>query len=343
MVLVAVPVVFAAAQDWTAAAPRANALTTGAFSVSDSRAGQAIFTATNLAPGGTTTGTVTIKNTGDAAGSLTLAPISLTDTPGPGGGALSGAIDLRVVEIGTEDTEIWVGKLGAMPRLTLATLAPGAARTYRFTVTLPDNGVAVDSAGDNAFQTAAVDVGYEWTLTATDDPPITTPDPVPPVPTTPPAPPAPITPPTDTTPMDTRPIQPPDVACAHTIHGNSSANWLTGTPGGDTIWGGGGADLIYGLGGNDCILGQGGADRIHGGAGIDHIDGGPGADLIYGDAGNDRLVGGPGRDQISGGAGNDLVLARDGERDFVDCGAGWDRVIVDRFDVVKNCEVVTRR
>ena len=36
--------------------------------------------------------------------------------------------------------------------------------------------------------------------------------------------------------------------------------------------------------------------------------------------------------------------ARDGEKDTIDCGSGYDTVIVDKDDVVnKNCEQVVRR
>jgi len=33
----------------------------------------------------------------------------------------------------------------------------------------------------------------------------------------------------------------------------------------------------------------------------------------------------------------------DGERDYIDCGPGPDRAVVDRFDSVSHCEVVDTR
>ncbi|MES1248845.1 MAG: hypothetical protein ABUS54_14355, partial [Actinomycetota bacterium] len=115
-------------------------------------------------------------------------------------------------------------------------------------------------------------------------------------------------------PTDTVAAEPPHLK-GRRIVGTSKADYLAG---------GGRDDTIIGLGGNDTILG---------GAGDDVLDGGPG---------NDVITGGPGADRISGGSGSDTIYAADGEKDVIDCGAGDDRVVADSYDVVKNCEVVTR-
>lgn len=98
---------------------------------------------------------------------------------------------------------------------------------------------------------------------------------------------------------------------------------IVGTKNNDYLAGKGGNDTILGLGGNDTILGGGGDDVLRGGTGNDIITGGPGADRIFGELGSDT------------------IFAADGERDVIDCGPGTDRVYVDSFDVVKNCEIVT--
>jgi hypothetical protein len=98
---------------------------------------------------------------------------------------------------------------------------------------------------------------------------------------------------------------------------------IVGTAKGEYLAGGGHDDVILGLGGNDTIIGGAGDDRIDGGAG------------------NDVLTGGSGADHITGGAGSDTVNAADGERDVIDCGAGEDHAIVDKVDVVHDCELVT--
>ncbi|HUR49137.1 MAG TPA: hypothetical protein VMY88_06350 [Acidimicrobiales bacterium] len=65
-----------------------------------------------------------------------------------------------------------------------------------------------------------------------------------------------------------------------------------------------------------------------------HIAGGAGADQLRAGLGRDHVAGGPGNDRIQVSAG----LGRRGERDFVQCGRGFDRVIADRSDVLHGCE-----
>jgi hypothetical protein len=100
---------------------------------------------------------------------------------------------------------------------------------------------------------------------------------------------------------------------------------IVGTARGEYLAGGGFDDVIFGLGGNDTLLGGAGADRIFGGPGNDVITGGSGADHLW------------------GGGGSDTITAVDGERDYIDCGPGPDRAVVDRFDSVIHCEVIETR
>ncbi len=108
--------------------------------------------------------------------------------------------------------------------------------------------------------------------------------------------------------------------------------------------------------GNSTLLGNGGNDKLTAGDYQDTVDGGPGNDVLNAGFGNDVLTGGPGQDTIFADAtsascgywsytckipfGNDVVNARDGEADTIDCGVGEDRAIVDKIDVVANCETV---
>lgn len=65
--------------------------------------------------------------------------------------------------------------------------------------------------------------------------------------------------------------------------------------------------------------------------------------IIHGTDSADELYGGAGRDLILGGAGDDFIEAKDGLRDLVGCGAGYDVVSVDDKDVIfSGCEVVYR-
>jgi Ca2+-binding RTX toxin-like protein len=103
--------------------------------------------------------------------------------------------------------------------------------------------------------------------------------------------------------------------------------------------------------GADRLIGTLANDNLYGGVGADFLDGGRGQDVLSGGAGNDRLVSKKdhsNQDTVSGDAGNDVIDTRDtavrgGVKDIVDCGAGRDSATVDKKDVVKNCEHVTRR
>jgi Ca2+-binding RTX toxin-like protein len=82
---------------------------------------------------------------------------------------------------------------------------------------------------------------------------------------------------------------------------------------------------------------------VDGGAGRDTISGGTEEDELSGGAGKDTIVGGADPDLLSGGSGGDTINARDGGRDTINCGSGNDLARVDRFDVVRRCEQVSRR
>ena len=100
--------------------------------------------------------------------------------------------------------------------------------------------------------------------------------------------------------------------------------YYAGTSRSETITGSAANDVLVGLGGNDVLYGKRGNDVIRGGIG------------------NDRLYGGPGRDYMLGEPGNDRLYARDGQRDTVYGGPGFDEAWVDGLDVVRNVERVHR-
>jgi len=158
-----------------------------------------------------------------------------------------------------------------------------------------------------------------------------------------------------------------------------------GGAGGDTLVGLAGDDCLYGITGRDVIFGLDDDDALVGGDGNDELVGGRGRDTLFGVDGNDRLWGGErtrgsrdaascirggrGDDQIvadaarggscarrnrgatsslDGGHGDDTIYARNRTRDFVQCGRGRDRAIVDRGDVIyasgrDRCERIIRK
>ena len=102
--------------------------------------------------------------------------------------------------------------------------------------------------------------------------------------------------------------------------------------------------ITLGLGDGDDVATVTASDSavIAGGSGDDTLAGGAGGDEVDGGLGNDRLTGGPGPDRLLGGVGNDAIDSRDGVRDTVLCGLGFDRVRADQLDGTLGCESVTR-
>jgi Ca2+-binding RTX toxin-like protein len=155
------------------------------------------------------------------------------------------------------------------------------------------------------------------------------------------------------------------VALAVTKIGGPGPDTLKGTNGDDNLLGKGGNDRIFGLGGRDNLLGDSGRDLVTGGnenrsfGGDKNVVGGPGNDAVIGGLDSDNVVGQEGndlvldgdnaevsvprRDNLSGGDGNDVLspINKPADEDVVACGRGFDRVLVDRRDVVApDCEKV---
>jgi hypothetical protein len=141
-----------------------NLVTAGALTVDNNKknaGGQtAVFSATNMKPGDSTTGTVQVTNTGNIAGDFSLALSGIASTPGAGGGNLSGRLNLHVEDITGAASDVYNGVVsgyGAAKALTPASWAGGAARTYRFTVNWPTG-----LANDNSYQGSQLQLDFDW-------------------------------------------------------------------------------------------------------------------------------------------------------------------------------------
>src|SRR5215213_9918054 len=139
--------------------------------------------------------------------------------------------------------------------------------------------------------------------------------------------------------------------CNHNCRGTGGDDYLTGSGSNNTLSGLGGADTVKGLGGTDFLFGDPGGDGLSGGPGVDHIYGGTGVDRLNGKQGGDHLkdvehtpYSSTARskqrkvDVLIGGRGNDTLRARDGNRDIIRGGPGYDKAYVDRVDKVKGVE-----
>ena len=127
------------------------------------------------------------------------------------------------------------------------------------------------------------------------------------------------------------------------IRGGTGNENFTGSPGADGFDGGSGDDVIHGAGGNDALAGGGGNDSVFGDAGNDKVEGSFDTDTVDGGAGTDQIYGDTAGCSVFCAPDSDLLLARDGERDTVNCG-GPGTARVDELDVVAGgCTSVDRK
>jgi hypothetical protein len=170
---------------WEAGARASAIAADGSFSFANSRDGMPIFSATEIAPGDSVSGTVAIADTGTEPGELTLAQHDVADVPGPGGDELSKRLSLRVtdVTVPASPVVVYAGPLAPMPPQPAGRLEPGASRTYEFVATLPES-----EGAQNDVQGASTSIAYSWTASEVVAGPGPEPTPSPtPDPTQPPA------------------------------------------------------------------------------------------------------------------------------------------------------------
>jgi spore coat-associated protein N len=134
-----------------------NVHATGTLTTLNSNDG-AIFNATNLKPGDTVIGTVTISNTGTLDAGYTL--VEQADNPFTGD-----LLTLVITDTATGAT-IYDGTLGKAGSIDLGTWEADTARTYRFTTTLDIDATNAEQGKTatatytwNALQTAPVTIG----------------------------------------------------------------------------------------------------------------------------------------------------------------------------------------
>jgi spore coat-associated protein N len=126
--------VFSGASFTTSSKNPGNSLTAGTLSHVNSKDGQVVLNAANLRPGQSQNGSLTITGGGDFSALYTITKVSLTDTPASP--ALSAALTLTIDDMTTGvAVQEWTGRAGTFASVTIDTIAPGATRTYRFTLT----------------------------------------------------------------------------------------------------------------------------------------------------------------------------------------------------------------
>ena len=128
-----------------------SAVTSGTLTQTNSKDGQAIFTLSNIKPGDTVTGTLTLTNTGSLAGDFSLTEVSSTN------GFAGSDLSLDIVDT-TANTTVYTGTFGGLvdgTKSALGTWAAGAAHTFKFTVKLSQD-------APNADQGKTAGAVYAW-------------------------------------------------------------------------------------------------------------------------------------------------------------------------------------
>jgi hypothetical protein len=128
-----------------------SAVTAGTLTHSNSKADQAIFNLSNMKPGDTVNGTLTLTNTGSLPAAFSLTEVSSTN-------AFTGSnLTLDIVDT-TTSTTVYSGTFGGLTdgaKNALGTWAAGSAHVYKFSVKLSKD-------APNADQGKTADAVYKW-------------------------------------------------------------------------------------------------------------------------------------------------------------------------------------
>jgi spore coat-associated protein N len=130
----------------------ANLYAAGSLTQANSKSDTAIFAVTNLKPGDTVNGDVTITNTGTLPAVFSLTEAATNGFKNPAN------LQLSVTQ---GATTIYSGTFGALGTRALGAFAPGEVRTYRFSTTL-------SSGAGNDEQNMQANAAYTWNATQTE-------------------------------------------------------------------------------------------------------------------------------------------------------------------------------
>lgn len=134
-----------------------STVTAGNFTQDNTATNSAIFEMNTMKPGDTTTGTATVTNTGDFAGSFTLVEEQPSNT------FPEGDLELVVTDSANPEEAIYSGTIGSLPDQDLGIIPAGESRTYTFDVSF-------DAAAGNEAQGATASAVYTWDAVQADDP-----------------------------------------------------------------------------------------------------------------------------------------------------------------------------
>ena len=147
--------VFSGASFTSSSGNPGNVFTAGTFGHTNSKDGVLVIDATGIWPGASKTGTLTITGTGNVSGAYTITKAGVVDAPASPG--LSNALTLRIENITGAPQTLSNTTVAGFTTVSLGTIAPGASRQYRFTLTYPT------AAADTALQGASMTLRLQFT------------------------------------------------------------------------------------------------------------------------------------------------------------------------------------
>ena len=128
-----------------------SSVTSGTLNHTNSKDGKAILSLTNIKPGDTVNGSLTITNTGSLAADFTLTETSSTNA------FSDNYLSLTITNTTTGST-VYTGTFGGLvdgAKTPLGTVAPGVANNYVFSVKLADD-------APNSQQNKTATAAYQW-------------------------------------------------------------------------------------------------------------------------------------------------------------------------------------
>jgi hypothetical protein len=147
--------VFSGASFTSSSGNPGNTFTAGTFGHTNSKDGVLMIDAAGLWPGASKTGTLTITGTGDFSGAYTLTKAGVVDTPAVPG--LSNALTLRIEDITGAAVTLSNTTVAGFNTVSVGTIASGASRQYRFTLTYPT------ASANTALQGASMTLRLQFT------------------------------------------------------------------------------------------------------------------------------------------------------------------------------------
>jgi spore coat-associated protein N len=129
-----------------------SSVTSGTLTQSNSKADKAIFSLTNIKPGDTVNGSLTIKNTGSLDADFTLTEVASANA------FAKDNLTLTITNTATPATPVWSGNFGDLvdgSKTVLGNVKAGVSNTYVFSAKLA-------ATADNTQQDKTASATFQW-------------------------------------------------------------------------------------------------------------------------------------------------------------------------------------